>query len=98
MMDASYDRKRYVRQPACVNCQTFVEADVGRRELHGHPQGPAPQGPLLGKRRRLCVVRGQPGHHADRGARRVESHATGTTTRTEPAPLNLEITYDKITG
>ena len=24
MMDASYDRKRYVRKPACVNCQTFL--------------------------------------------------------------------------
>ena len=26
VMDASYDRKRYVRQPACVSYQTFVDA------------------------------------------------------------------------
>ena len=28
VMDASYDRKRYVRKPACVNCQTFVAEAV----------------------------------------------------------------------
>ena len=28
VMDASYDRKRYVRQPACVSYQTFVEEAV----------------------------------------------------------------------
>jgi len=30
MMDASYDRKRYVRQPACVNCQIFVAAELSQ--------------------------------------------------------------------
>ena len=31
VMDASYDRKRYVRQPACVSYQTFVEAELSQR-------------------------------------------------------------------
>ena len=35
MMDASYDRKRYVRKPAYVSCQTFVEAEAEPSQPRG---------------------------------------------------------------
>ena len=44
MMDASYDRKRYVTKPAYVSCQTFVEAEA---EPSQPPRARGTGGPAL---------------------------------------------------
>ena len=50
VMDASYDRKRYVRKPACVTCQTLLRhsfPDAAARGAARTPGSRRRDGPRL---------------------------------------------------
>ena len=81
-MDASYDRKRYVRQPACVSYQTFVEAEA---EL-SQPRG------ARGAPRARQVSRAPPPRRrgADSGGARSPPRVARGTSRTRDTQAHLE--------